>query len=367
MITLRSPSQRYISWSFIEPCLVMETYHQSPPRLLDKYPSISPSGKVLASTLNSQESFATASTSFSWPSHLSPAFGYGNEATKSRRPYLDKGDIHYVPSDFPDPPNETRDNLAIKRNHAIRARNRQLVSSEHKTSVKEYSIETQATSSTTTSTTTTVHNEVMPKRLINRATPSTPAKKNKLRSKRKWLFERDRKCQFVVRRKRSLKYAPIVDTIPKSVAAIDMIDLPGFDESLIQLLPSHLRQYIIRNPACPFPKLIAVNTVNTLAYSRLCHHRHSRSRQNSIRKSKPSTVNELVYKKYRAAVFESKCGKLPSFSNLFPGERSWILKEDQIQMQIWIALEVLLRRTLAEKMAYRLNISIHAEDRLINI
>lgn len=148
-----------------------------------------------------------------------------------------------------------------------------------------------------------------------------------------------------VTRKKSFKYVACAKQ-GNSSTILSAIAQHGFDRSTIQLLPPSLRQYFFNRTLLPRPKI--QHSTLFLGES------HPLTDILRARPVQQQSLNSLVYQKYRRAAYSSKANSLPTFTKLFPDDRSLLTKRERHLMAKSLALEVLLRRTVAAKVAYRL-------------
>ncbi|EGW33876.1 uncharacterized protein SPAPADRAFT_65090 [Spathaspora passalidarum NRRL Y-27907] len=152
------------------------------------------------------------------------------------------------------------------------------------------------------------------------------------------------KFRFPVRRTRSLQQKSRFHKIEDLAQFASQRD---YIQALLTMLPHRMRVFRHSQILKVYPKLT----------SRLVEFgpRPSiRVIQNKIHKVHPS-LKDIVYSKYRQEVFDLKITTAPpKFETLFPNDIAILSKRDTRVLNKRLLLEVLLRRTIAAKMEYRL-------------
>ncbi|KAI5962659.1 uncharacterized protein KGF55_003735 [Candida pseudojiufengensis] len=169
---------------------------------------------------------------------------------------------------------------------------------------------------------------------------------------------------FPVLRKKSLKYQSVSKSIPNfknEDQFRNFINSTNYNEKVLSMLPHRIKMWNFTEPLHPHPllnyKVIKTNKIEPKLHN---HHRHSRS--NSI------NLMDSLYSCYRSKVFQLNqqlkshpSGKLqkyqiipPKFQKLYPQDSILLSKKELNRLNLNLAVEILLRRTVAAKMEYRL-------------
>lgn len=170
---------------------------------------------------------------------------------------------------------------------------------------------------------------------------------------------------FPVKRRTSLKYAKAQQQLPNFTTYEKFMDFIGSNynaQTLKQSLPSKMNFFKYSRIIAPEPILNVepgyvdvqdqdgelVITRKTFVGSPILVISPPKS------PAKYTPLTELIYQKYKTAVFANKLMAAPRFSQLFPNDVYLLDKGELNQMNKKLLLEILLRRTAAAKIEYRL-------------
>ncbi|KAI5957177.1 hypothetical protein KGF54_000105 [Candida jiufengensis] len=181
--------------------------------------------------------------------------------------------------------------------------------------------------------------------------PTSPTSSKKPSSTSKWP-----KFIFPVLRKKSLKYQSITKQIPNFKSENQFqnyINSTNYNNKILSLLPSTMKMWNYTEQLHPHP-LLNYKSIHTTKFESKNH-----TRSNSI------NLIDQLYSSYRLKVFQlnqnsnnqipKKYQKIPpKFQKLYPKDSILLTKKELHQLNLKILVEILLRRTVAAKMEYRL-------------
>lgn len=172
---------------------------------------------------------------------------------------------------------------------------------------------------------------------------------------------------FPVKRKTSLKYAAVARQVPNFHTQDQLLDffaksnaaqlsaefapkrMQFFEyDSLIRVNPKLESKYHFTGPPNIKKPMPLHHSPMQLPISAPLHPRH----QSTV------SLRDIVYLKYKNAVFANKYATIPKFAELFPHNLHLLTKAEVSHINKKLLFEVLLRRTVAAKIEYRLRQSL---------
>lgn len=162
------------------------------------------------------------------------------------------------------------------------------------------------------------------------------------------------KYVFLVKRRKSLKYTSLKK--PQKPKFANAADLKSFLTNHYPLqvvkdaLPKPFWYFKYKNKMLPTPKLIKM----PLEEKKTEGEALSRVRELPSYYGNFTPLHELVYQKYKMAVFANNLMRPPRFQDVYPTDSHLLSRAELNQINKKLLFEVLLRRTLAAKIGYRL-------------
>ncbi|KAK6203055.1 uncharacterized protein RJT21DRAFT_119188 [Scheffersomyces amazonensis] len=178
---------------------------------------------------------------------------------------------------------------------------------------------------------------------------------------------------FPVKRKTSLKYTSIPNGRQKSTPDFQTnAQLQKFliscnaNEIVRELIPKRMQLYNYHNVIRVHPKLNSVHEIFDIDQNNNFQPIKVSSKTISQPLKSPNVIShsrnysnikfkEIVYQKYKDAVFANKLRRVPKFEEMFPNDINLLNEKEIKQINVKILFEILMRRTVAAKIQYRLN------------
>ncbi|CAI5755961.1 unnamed protein product [Candida verbasci] len=155
------------------------------------------------------------------------------------------------------------------------------------------------------------------------------------------------KKKRTVKRQRSLKFKS-VSNFKDRFEFLQFLKLANYEKLVNGLLPSRMKVFKYTKLLNPIPKL----TYEVVKFGSIKKkgHRYNTSQIDFM---------EIIYQKYKETIFNQSYKIPPNFEHLFPKDSKLLNKRELNQLNTKLLFEVLLRRTLAAKMEYRLKQNNH--------
>ena len=183
-----------------------------------------------------------------------------------------------------------------------------------------------------------------------------------------------RKLNFIfpVKRKTSLKYSPVLKQSPNFNSDDELrafLVECNAKELMKEFVPKQMNFYKHENILAMRPTLVSERkqvqisrtgsfnikqVPKTISHPMALEEKPIKSPQHG-RTISTLPFQEIVYLKYKNAVFANKFTLLPRFQEMFPNDTHLLSKAEVNQINKKLAFEVLIRRTVAAKIGYRLN------------
>lgn len=182
-----------------------------------------------------------------------------------------------------------------------------------------------------------------------------------------------RKLNFIfpVKRKTSLKYSPVLKQSPNFNTDDELrafLVECNAKELMKEFVPKQMNFYKHENLLAMRPKLVSERkqvqisrtgsfnikqVPKSISHPMAIEEKPIKSPQHG-RTISTLPFQEIVYLKYKNAVFANKFTLLPRFQEMFPNDIHLLSKAEVNQINKKLAFEVLIRRTVAAKIGYRL-------------